>query len=152
MVKLLAADCEDLETVAALLQDSLVRACDTHYDSRRRALTLLVNRYRWEEKEPQRGHAIVRLTGVLKAQHRSWPTTKAAVLELLHIECDDDVVEMFFAGGTAVRCRIETIDLLLEDVGEPWPVSGPPSHDDDDDPDEDPDDEPDERERSAADA
>lgn len=134
MARLLACDREDLETIAALLQDSLLRACDTHYDGRRRILSLLVNRYRWEVEAAERCHTILRIHGVIKAQRRSWPDSRAAVLELLHIEGDDDLIEMVFAGGTSVRCRVEAIDMLLEDVGDPWPASARPGHDDDEDP------------------
>lgn len=134
MAKLMAEDAEDLETIAALLQDSLLRACDVDYNRRRRTLSFLVNRYHWESKEPMRGHSVVRLHGVTKAMRRSWPETKAAVLEILHIEGDDDLIEIFFAGGTAVRCRVECIDMLMEDVGEPWPTDHRPDHEDDDEP------------------
>ncbi|MBZ6377651.1 MULTISPECIES: DUF2948 family protein [Pacificimonas] len=134
MASLLAADREDLDTIAALTQDSLLRACDTHYDAKRRTLTLLLNRFRWEEQEPRRGYCLLRLLGVEKAQRRSWPENRAAVLDLLHIDADDDLVELVFAGGTAIRCRVEAIDLLLEDVGAPWEVDGRPDHEDDPDP------------------
>lgn len=134
MARLLAADREDLETIAALLQDSLLRACDSNFDARRRTLTLLFNRFHWEEKDPKRGYCLVRLCGVTKAQRRSWPDHCAAVLELLHIDGDDDIIELIFAGGTAVRCRIEAIDVVMEDVGEAWPVETRPDHADDEDP------------------
>ena len=76
----------------------------------------------------------MRLCGVTKAQRRSWPDHCAAVLELLHIDGDDDIIELIFAGGTAVRCRIEAIDVVMEDVGEAWPVETRPDHADDEDP------------------
>ena len=131
MARLLATDNEDMATIAVLLQDALLRACDTDWDPKRRTLTFLVNRYRWEETEPKRGHCLVRLMGVMKAQRRCWPENRAAILELLHVEGDDEMVEILFAGGTAVRCRVECVDILMEDVGEPWATESRPLHEDD---------------------
>ncbi|MEE4348947.1 MAG: DUF2948 family protein [Pacificimonas sp.] len=138
MARLLATDHEDLITVAALTQDALLRACDTDFDKRRRTFSLLINRFRWEEMEPKRGFCVLRLLGVEKVQRRSWPESAAAVLELLHIEDDgDDRIEFVFAGGTAIRARVECIDIMLDDIGDPWPVEARPDHEDDPDPSED---------------
>ena len=127
-LRLIAHDADDLTVVSSLMQDAAVRVGDVGYDHAKRTLALLVNRYRWEGKPRTRARAALRLGGVLKAQRRGWPPSDDAVLALLAIRQDGDVVTLDFAGGASLRLEVECIDATLEDLTGPWGTKSRPSH------------------------
>src|SRR5690554_4497036 len=42
---------EDLQVIAALVQDAVLSAADIVWNARTRRLALLINRFRWEDKD-----------------------------------------------------------------------------------------------------
>jgi len=120
---------EDLPAISALLQDATLRAVDLGYDRRARRLALLVNRYRWEAGGRSRVRAALRIETVLAVQRLHWPATPDAVLDLLSLTRHDDFLVLTFAGGAALRARVEVVDVVLEDIAAPWPTAREPRHD-----------------------
>ena len=130
---LLANEADEVPLISALLQDALLRPADVAYDRRARRLVLLVNRFRWEEGGT-RVRAAVRIEHVVKVERRGWTDHDAAdpgidVLNLLAWVVDDDVFTITFAAGAALRVTVECVDLILEDLGPPWPAGRVPAHD-----------------------
>lgn len=50
-LKLRARDLEDMEVLAAMLQDAVVRAAEMTYLRREKRFVMVVSRFRWEQKE-----------------------------------------------------------------------------------------------------
>lgn len=126
---LLGQSPEDLPAISALLQDATLRLPDIIFDRRGRRLVLLVNRYRWESPIRSRVRAALRIETVQAVQRQQWPQTPDTVLNLLSLTRDDDFLVLTFAGGAAVRARVEVIELVLEDIAAPWETAREPRHD-----------------------
>ncbi len=124
---LLANEPGEVPVISALLQDALVRAQDVAWEPRARRLVLLVNRFRWEA-DATRVRAAFRVQSVLRLQRRGW--ADEAVLDLLACTVDGDDIHLTFAGGTSIKAKVECVDLVLEDLGSPWPAARVPAHDD----------------------
>ena len=125
---LLAHDAAEVPLISALVHSAVLRADDVGYDRRARRLVLLVNRYRWEARDATRVRAALRLDSVRAVQRKAWPAA-GTVLELLALTLDTDTVTLVFAGGATLRVEVECPDLVLEDIGAPWPASREPRHD-----------------------
>ncbi len=130
---LLANEPAEVPLVSALLQDAVVHAGDVAWTAKARRLTLLVNRFRWETHDTTRGRAALRVEGVIRLQRRDWPAGDA-VLVLLAATLDGadaaggGTLTLAFAGGATLRAEVEAVDLIVEDMGEPWPGKRVPAH------------------------
>lgn len=139
-LRLMAQDADDLQVVSAALQDAVLMVGDIVWEPKTRALTLAVNRYRWEEGRPktrggERVRAALQFAAVLGVQSRNLRLdAKDAVLELLSIgfepgpEAPGGTMHLTFAGGGDLRAEVEAIDALLADVSDPWPAQRRPEH------------------------
>jgi hypothetical protein len=133
-----AEDAEDLEVVAACLQDALVHVGEMSFQPRRRRFVAACNRFKWEEGEaerrPRRVRCGVHFDGVLAVQNRGIDLAKPdTLLELLTIrnEPGEDgaaAVTLEFAGGSAVRLEVECIDCTVTDLDAPWQAIARPEH------------------------
>ncbi|HEY9233508.1 MAG TPA: DUF2948 family protein [Phenylobacterium sp.] len=133
-LRLLAEDADDLNVIAAALQDAVGKIGDISYEPTARRLTLALNRYRWEAKRGERVRAALQLGSVLKVQARKLRRgAKDAVIELLSVsfepgEAPGGVVTFAFAGGGDLRAEVECLDVVLADVSAPWSTSRRPQH------------------------
>ncbi|MBB6227297.1 hypothetical protein FHS79_001463 [Polymorphobacter multimanifer] len=125
---LLAQTPEDLPALAALLQDATLRAPDIAFDARGHRLVLLVNRYRWEAAAPSRSRAAMRIETTTRVQQQHWPQGADAVLNLLTIEWAEPHLTLSFSDGITLRAHCEALDLILEDLGDPWTTTRLPKH------------------------
>ena len=62
-------------------------------------------------------------------QRAGWPADPQAVTAILSLTQDGDWLVITCAGSIAIRARVEVIELVLEDIGEPWSTTRVPSHD-----------------------
>lgn len=133
-LRLRAESAEDLPALSALVQDMAVLAHDIGYDNRARRLVLIGNRFRWESPAPPtRVRSAFRIDFAQSLQHRAMPGDPTTVLALLAIAGDGpDTLLLRFANGPAIRVRVDSIDLTLEDLSAPWPARTTPAHPDDD--------------------
>lgn len=135
-LKLLAEDAEDLEVVAAALQDAVLKIGDISWEPKARRLTLAVNRYRWGAEEPERVRAAVQVGSVLGVQARRLRRgASEAVVQLLTVtfepgEAPGGRLVFRFAGDADLAAQVECIDLVLADVSEPWAARSEPRHED----------------------
>ncbi|MEY2882302.1 MAG: hypothetical protein RL490_26 [Pseudomonadota bacterium] len=125
---LLGQSPDDLPAISALLQDAALRAPDVGYDRRARRLALIVNRYRWEAGGGSRVRCALRFETVLAVQRLAWPRDADAVLDLLALTQEDDQLRLDFAGGAALRARVEVVEVVLEDLAAPWATERRPIH------------------------
>lgn len=126
---LIGQDESDLPALSALLQDATLRTVDLAFDPRGRRLVALVNRYRREAGGGSRVRAALRIETVAAVQRQGWPQDRDAVLALLSLTRDGDWLVLTFAGAAAIRARVEVMEIVLEDLAEPWPTTREPRHD-----------------------
>jgi hypothetical protein len=126
---LLANEPDEVPLISALIQDAVVHAADIAWTPRARRLVLLVNRFRWEAGDATRVRCALRFEHVARVRRRAWPAGDA-VLDLLAVTVDDSdgALTLAFAAGPTLRVEAECVDVILEDVGEPWPAAREPAH------------------------
>jgi hypothetical protein len=135
-LKLAAGDAEDLEIVSARLQDAAAKLKDLVWLPKKRRFAAVVNRFQWEAGQNTRVRAGLHFDGVLKVQsHNLKLGAGEAVVALLAIrftpnggEDPGGVIELVFAGGGAIRLKVEMIDAELVDMTAPWAARGRPQH------------------------
>ncbi|MSO71676.1 MAG: DUF2948 family protein [Alphaproteobacteria bacterium] len=146
-LRLRAESRDDLEVIAACLQDAIVAAQDIRYLPGERRFAFIANRFRWEETPragEQPGANAARLAervlcGVVfetieSTQSRGIGRSGAKpFLDLLSIAVEPSpsgqALVLTFAGGAAIRLNAERIEARIEDLSEPWPTQWQPRHD-----------------------
>ena len=144
-LELSAVDQEDLQVIAALLQDALVPVGDMTFLADEGRFVMVVSRFRWENCKDspeaaidpglvdcsayERVHCGLAFGGVERVRQRGIDLKDAGrILELLHLEAEDKAVNLIFAGDAAIRLEGETIACRLSDLGEAWPTPWRPNH------------------------
>ncbi|GAB4236433.1 MAG: DUF2948 family protein [Kiloniellaceae bacterium] len=156
-LKLRAHDPQDMDVVAALLQDALVPLGDMKFLPGEKRFVLVANRFRWhgdpeEDARPAVPEALVEgedvafdddgqppyervnsglcFDKVTRVRYRGMkPGGNDEILNLLTITSDPRAVTLIFAGDAAIRLEVEAIRCHLEDIGQPWPTRWRPQHD-----------------------
>ena len=140
-LKLRAEDEEDLQVVAACLQDALVAVGDIKYLPDDHRFVLIANRFCWEATpcdestavSPddcfERVHTGLRFENVTAVRQRGIDKLDASqLLELLTIQLDERGLVLVFAGDAAIRLESSQPLCFVEDLDEPWPTKWRPSH------------------------
>ena len=140
LLKLAAADAEDLEMLSARLQDAVGKLKDFVWLPKQRRFAVMVNRFRWEEaKGPgTRVRAVLRFDSVSKVQYvnvkQGAPDAVVSLLAIKFIPAGESdpvgIVELALAGGGTIRLSVECIDAELADQTGPWAARGKPDHED----------------------
>jgi hypothetical protein len=137
---LAAEDAEDLEIIAARLQDAVTLVKDIVWMPKSRRFAGIFNRFKWEEMKTKgnlRVRARLYFDDVKSVQsvnvNRDKPDT---VLSLLTIsftpngaEDPSGTVLLVFAGGAEIRLDVESLEAGLTDVSGDWAALGRPDHD-----------------------
>lgn len=146
-LKLIAFDADDLAVMSAHLQDAVLKVADIAYLPRERRFAAIANRFDWSEAlggttggrpEYTRRRTALRFERVLGAKLQSMDLSRPdAVLELLAIsfepgEAPAGSVTLHFAGGGAIRLKVECIEAEFKDLGPVWRAASMPRHPDDD--------------------
>ncbi len=141
-LKLIALDAEDLATIAAHLQDAVLRIEDMAYLKTDQRFAFVVNRFDWSHAAKAadaterfvRKRSGVRFEHVTGAQVQGLDLTKKdQVLSLLTLtfaahEEPHGTITLTFSGGGAVRLQVECIEAALSDLGAAWATSHKPEH------------------------
>ena len=139
-LKLIAKNHKDLKVISAYSQDSIVNVKDMVFLKGNRTFIMLTNRFMWEDVEKgvfrknKRIKCAVKFDEVIKVGSKNInQNNKNKILECLAIKCNllsDDTydIKIFFSGGSVITIISETIDIILDDFGEPWNVKHVPSH------------------------
>ena len=155
-LRLRALDADDLQTIAACLQDALVPLSEIAFLKAERRFVMVANRFRWEHMptgtapapepktdarfaehsgEEDRGERYERVNcgicfdRVRAVQFKGLDVRrKSQILNLLTLQSRSDAITLIFAGGAAIRLEIGGIRCHLEDLGEPWPTRWQPTH------------------------
>ena len=140
-----AFDTSDLEIVSSLIQDSILPASEIQWLPNSDKLALLVNRFRWEDKDLELSHGkiVERVQSLLMISHVKSvsssgfsPKQKDKVLSILSISFDGDDggfgnVLIILSGNGGIRIEVDALEINLRDVTMPYiaPSGLSPEHD-----------------------
>lgn len=135
-LKLIAKDLEDLQILAAHLQDAILPFMSMQYDPETKTFRALANRFCWEhgeiehEGEPlhHRVHSGLEIHNVKRVLHKGFnKDDQHYTLLAMHGE-QEGAVHLVFSGGSELRVETDDIHLHLGDVQHPWPTRKKPKH------------------------
>ena len=143
-LRLRALDSEDLDVISALVQDSVFSARDCAWDGKRREFAILLNRFRWEDREVANdtGQGFERVRSVLHVRDAMEvksdilaPDVSDQVFSLLalrfaHGGDGTGKLDVLLAGDMVYSVLVECLDVTLTDVTRPYraPSGKAPSH------------------------
>jgi len=139
-LRLLAQDGEDLEIIAAHVQDAVMQVRDLAWLPSMHRFAMVMNRFRWEgegdarKKIYERTRSGLHFENVLRVRVRSISQDNAdGVLNLLtvafrEIDAPSGVVTITFSGGAAIELDVEALEAQLSDLGLSWPTQSRPAH------------------------
>ncbi len=143
-LRLIAQDGEGLTVLSTLLQDAVFPITEMSYVPKRRRFALLLNRFRWEDREAalrakrgfERVQSLLVFEDVLSVKSQGIDRKEAdTVLSLLSIQFtpgEDGTgrIEMILAGDGALSLQVEALDATLRDVSQPYlaPSGRVPTH------------------------
>ncbi|MEM7044474.1 MAG: DUF2948 family protein [Pseudomonadota bacterium] len=140
-LRIRAKDRDDLQVIAACLQDALVPLREMAYMADEQRFLAAFNRFRWEcLVDPGECadltlcQSVLRIDHVDSVQYRGLDSELDGVkFELLTIQVDPQEsgfhVTLLFAGDVALRLQVTELAVMLQDFGEPWPAGVAPNHD-----------------------
>lgn len=139
-----ALDSDDLTVLSALLQDAVFPITEMAYDRKRRRFALLVNRFRWEDRDAaaragrgvERVQSLLVVQDVMAVRSQGIDRTEAdTVLSLLSVGFDAGAdgagrLTLTLAGDGAIALEVEAVDIALRDVTRPYlaPSRKTPDH------------------------
>ncbi|MGB0785857.1 MAG: DUF2948 family protein [Alphaproteobacteria bacterium] len=147
-LKLRAETEEDLALMSGLLQDALIAGSDIQFEPGEGQFIAVFNRFCWEldqaldatdEERPgpgiyHRTHSALVVEGAIGVRSRSINLSdNKELLNLLSLHSDSDQIELMFSGEAALRIKAGSINVRLQDLGEPWPTKWRPNHNSRDD-------------------
>ena len=143
-LRLVAQDAEDLKVISALVQDAVLPVSELKYDARRHRFGLLLNRFRWEDRQEaervgrayERVRSVMVVEDVRKVQSFGFDRAdKDLVLSLLSITfepAEDGTGRLILtlAGDGGIALDVEALDVRLDDVTRPYraPSGKVPQH------------------------
>jgi hypothetical protein len=133
LLKLRAADAEDLQVISAVLQDSIAPVCDMAFQTDTKNFVMVVQRLRREAGEAGAAERIcsaVTVTGIAAVKTHGIDLQQGdRMLDLLALMMEPQGITLVFAGNAKIRLEAGAWGLTLEDFGEPWPALCNPCHD-----------------------
>ncbi len=113
---------------------------DIVFLKKNKSFVMMLNRFMWEDAEKglfrdnKRIRSALRFDGVIevKSKNINQKNTDRA-LEYLAMKCDLDEtgnkkVKIFFSGNSAIILKLESIEVIMNDIGKPWSVKFVPKH------------------------
>jgi len=139
-LKLIGKNIEDLKTISAYCQDSIVKIKDIVYLKENKIFIVMLSRFMWEDLEKGVFRNYKRIKSVLKfnfienvlAKNIN-QQQKNRNLELLAIKSNHNQnnlydINLIFSGNSIVLLKSEEIDVMLDDQEFFWEVKHSPKH------------------------
>ncbi|OWY01022.1 MULTISPECIES: DUF2948 family protein [Thioclava] len=125
---------DDLPVIAALVQDAVLPITEIAWEAKSRRLALLINRFRWEDKEQaeaekrpyERVRSLLVISDVTHVASmgidRSDRDVVLSILDVTFEEAEDGAgrVTLTLAGDGALAADVECLDVDLRDVERPY--------------------------------
>jgi len=139
-LKLIGKNIEDLKTISAYCQDSIVKIKDLIYLKENKIFIMMLSRFMWEDLEKGVFRNYKRIKSVLKfnfienvlAKNIN-QQQKNRNLELLAIKSNYNKnnlydINLIFSGNGIVLLKSEETDVMLDDQEHFWEVKHSPKH------------------------
>jgi len=139
-LKLIGKNIEDLKTISAYCQDSIVKIKDLVYLKKNKIFIMMLSRFMWEDIEKGVFRNYKRIKSVLKfnfienvlAKNIN-QQQKNRNLELLAIKSNYNQnnlydINLIFSGNSIILLKSEEIEVMLEDQEYFWEVKNSPKH------------------------
>ena len=139
-LKLIGNNVEDLKTISAYCQDSIVKIKDIVYLKENKIFIVMLSRFMWEDLEKGVFRNYKRIKSVLKfnfienvlAKNIN-QQQKNRNLELLAIKSNYNQnnlydISLIFSGNNIILLKSEEIDVMLDDQEDFWEVKYSPKH------------------------
>jgi len=139
-LKLIGKNIEDLKTISAYCQDSIVKIKDLIYLKKNKIFIVMLSRFMWEDLEKGVFRNYKRIKSVLKfnfienvlAKNIN-QQQKNRNLELLAIKSNYNQNNLYdtsliFSGNNIILLKSEEIDVMLDDQEYFWEVKHSPKH------------------------
>ena len=139
-LKLIGKNIEDLKTISAYCQDSIVKIKDLAFLKKNKIFIMMLSRFMWEDiekgvfRQNKRIRCAIKFEGILKVKSRKInQKNRNKRLECLTINCNEILsknyeINFFFAGGSIITLISESIEVVMNDLGESWNVNYIPKH------------------------
>ena len=144
-LRLKALDVEDLNVMAALVQDAVFPAAEMKWDRKARRFAILLNRFRWEDadraatrkRDYERVQSVMVIEDVMAVKSQGVDPRDAdmvySLLSMAFQPGEDGMgrLELTLAGDGAVAVDVEALEVVLKDVTRPYvaPSKRAPAHD-----------------------
>ena len=139
-LKLIGKNIEDLKSISAYCQDSIVKIKDIVYLKENKIFIMMLSRFMWEDIEKGVFRNYKRIKSVLKfnfienvlAKNIN-QQQKNRNLELLAIKSNYNQnnlydINLIFSGNSIILLKSEEIDVMLDDQEYFWEVKHSPKH------------------------
>ena len=139
-LKLIGKNIEDLKTISAYCQDSIVKIKDLVYLKENKIFIMMLSRFMWEDIEKGVFRNYKRIKSVLKFNFIESVLAKNINqqqknrnLELLTIKSNYNQnnlydINLIFSGNSIILLKSEEIDVILDDQENFWEVKHFPEH------------------------
>ena len=139
-LKLIGKNIEDLKSISAYCQDSIVKIKDIVYLKENKIFIMMLSRFMWEDIEKGVFRNYKRIKSVLKfhfvdnvISKNINQNNKDRNLELLAIKSNYNKnnlydVNLIFSGNSIILLKSEEIDVILDDQEYFWKVKHSPKH------------------------
>jgi hypothetical protein len=139
-LKLIGKNIEDLKTISAYSQDSIVKIRDIVYLKKNKIFIVMLSRFMWEDLEKGVFRNYKRIKSVLKfnfienvSAKNINQQQKNRNLELLVIKSNYNQnnlydISLIFSGNNIILLKSEEIDVMLDDQEYFWEVKHSPKH------------------------
>jgi len=139
-LKLIGKNIEDLKTISAYCQDSIVKIKDLVYLKENKIFIVMLSRFMWEDLEKGVFRNYKRIKSVLKFNFIETILSKNINqqqknrnLELLAIKSNYTQnnlynINLIFSGNSIILLKSEEIDVMLDDQEYFWEVKHSPKH------------------------
>ena len=139
-LKLIGKNIEDLKSISAYCQDSIVKIKDIVYLKENKIFIMMLSRFMWEDIEKGVFRNYKRIKSVLKFNFIESVLAKNINqqqknrnLELLAIKSNHNLnnlydINLIFSGNSIILLKSEEIDVILDDQEYFWEVKHSPKH------------------------
>ena len=139
-LKLIGKNIEDLKTISAYCQDSIIKIKDLVYLKENKIFIVMLSRFMWEDIEKGVFRNYKRIKSVLKFNFIESVLAKNINqqqknrnLELLAIKSNYNQnnlydISLIFSGNNIILLKSEEIDVMLDDQEYFWEVKHSPKH------------------------
>tara|TARA_B100000809_G_scaffold205734_1_gene207602 strand:+ start:708 stop:1154 length:447 start_codon:yes stop_codon:yes gene_type:complete len=139
-LKLIGKNIEDLKSISAYCQDSIVKIKDIVYLKENKIFIMMLSRFMWEDIEKGVFRNYKRIKSVLKFNFIESVLAKNINqqqknrnLELLAIKSNHNLnnlydINLIFSGNSIILLKSEEIDVMLDDQENFWEVKHFPEH------------------------